>query len=71
MVHSEECISSKTAIEMAFRCSDLEYKDLFSRNVSTYFLFAFHIMRNASSAIRHVFVCLAGPLFIDIKSCGR
>ncbi|KAL5146060.1 Protein BONZAI 1 [Glycine soja] len=32
MVHSEECISSKTAIEMAFRCSDLEYKDLFSRN---------------------------------------
>ncbi|KAG5035801.1 hypothetical protein JHK87_010711 [Glycine soja] len=31
MVHGEECISSKTAIEMVFRCSDLEYKYLFSR----------------------------------------
>ena len=29
MVHGEECISSKTAIEMVFRCSDSEYKDLF------------------------------------------
>ncbi|XP_052731621.1 protein BONZAI 1 isoform X3 [Vigna angularis] len=32
LVHAEECVSSKTAIEMAFRCSDLECKDLFSRN---------------------------------------
>ncbi|TKY73715.1 BONZAI 1 [Spatholobus suberectus] len=32
LVHAEECVSSKTAIEMVFRCSDLEYKDLFSRN---------------------------------------
>lgn len=71
MVHGEECISSKTAIEMVFRCSDLEYKYLFSRTVSTYFLFHFHIMKSASSAIRHVYVCLVGPLFIDIKSCGR
>ncbi|KAL2347107.1 hypothetical protein Fmac_001107 [Flemingia macrophylla] len=31
-VHAEECASSKTAVEMAFRCSDLEYKDLFTRN---------------------------------------
>ncbi|WVZ21416.1 hypothetical protein V8G54_008738 [Vigna mungo] len=32
LVHAEECVSSKTAIEMACRCSDLECKDLFSRN---------------------------------------
>ncbi|XP_027902972.1 protein BONZAI 1-like isoform X1 [Vigna unguiculata] len=32
LVHAEECVSSKTAIEMVFRCSDLECKDLFSRN---------------------------------------
>ncbi|KAF7840219.1 protein BONZAI 1 [Senna tora] len=32
VVKSEECISSKTTIEMIFRCSDLEYKDLFSKS---------------------------------------
>ncbi|KAF5476480.1 hypothetical protein F2P56_003232 [Juglans regia] len=31
-VHAEECISSKTTTEMILRCSDLEYKDLFSRS---------------------------------------
>ncbi|KAK2662231.1 hypothetical protein Ddye_000805 [Dipteronia dyeriana] len=31
-VHAEECINSKTTTEMTLRCSDLEYKDLFSRN---------------------------------------
>ncbi|XP_029150928.1 protein BONZAI 1 isoform X1 [Arachis hypogaea] len=32
LVHCEESLSSKTAIEMIFRCSDLEYRDLFSRS---------------------------------------
>ncbi|XP_015888545.1 protein BONZAI 1 isoform X1 [Ziziphus jujuba] len=32
IVHAEECISSKTTTEMILRCSDLEYKDLFSRS---------------------------------------
>ncbi|KAL5564788.1 hypothetical protein UlMin_027952 [Ulmus minor] len=31
-VHAEECISSKTTIEMILRCSDLEQKDLFSKS---------------------------------------
>ncbi|KAK4264577.1 hypothetical protein QN277_025735 [Acacia crassicarpa] len=31
MVNAEECISSKTTIELIFRCSDLEYRNLFSK----------------------------------------
>ncbi|XP_059645712.1 protein BONZAI 1-like [Cornus florida] len=30
-VHAEECVSSKTTTELILRCSELEYKDLFSR----------------------------------------
>ncbi|XP_008437742.2 protein BONZAI 1-like isoform X1 [Cucumis melo] len=30
-VHAEECVSSKTTMEIILRCSDLEHKDLFSR----------------------------------------
>lgn len=33
IVHAEECISSKTLVEMVLRCSDLELKDLFSKSV--------------------------------------
>ena len=33
IVHAEECISSKTTMEMVLRCSDLEQKDLFSKSV--------------------------------------
>jgi len=33
LVHAEECVSSKTTVEMTLRCSDLEYRDLFSRSV--------------------------------------
>ncbi|XP_054806493.1 protein BONZAI 1-like [Prosopis cineraria] len=32
MVNAEECISSKTTIEMIFRSSDLEYRNLFSKS---------------------------------------
>ncbi|XP_068657753.1 protein BONZAI 1-like [Aristolochia californica] len=31
-VRAEECFGSKTSIEMVFRCSDLENKDLFSKS---------------------------------------
>ncbi|KAH9705674.1 protein BONZAI 1 [Citrus sinensis] len=31
-VHAEECINSKTTTELILRCSDLDCKDLFSRN---------------------------------------
>ncbi|PIA32828.1 hypothetical protein AQUCO_04300037v1 [Aquilegia coerulea] len=31
-VHAEECIGSKTMTEMILRCSDIEYKDLFSKS---------------------------------------
>ncbi|KAK4256909.1 hypothetical protein QN277_006570 [Acacia crassicarpa] len=32
LVHAEECVSSKTTMEITFRCSDLENKDLFSKS---------------------------------------
>ncbi|KAI5329432.1 PREDICTED: BONZAI [Prunus dulcis] len=32
IVHAEESVSSKTTVEMSLRCSDLEYKDLFSKS---------------------------------------
>lgn len=42
-VHAEECISSKTTTELILRCSDLEYKDLFSRSVgASRFLYLLH-----------------------------
>lgn len=31
-IRAEECTSSKTTAEIIFRCSDLEYKDLFSKS---------------------------------------
>ncbi|KAI4336399.1 hypothetical protein L6164_014930 [Bauhinia variegata] len=32
VVHAEECVNSKTSVEIIFRCSDLEYRDLFSKS---------------------------------------
>jgi len=32
-VHAEESIHSRTAVEIKFRCSELENKDLFSKSV--------------------------------------
>lgn len=34
-VQAEESVSSKTTVEMILSCTDLEYKDLFSRSVRT------------------------------------
>lgn len=36
-VHAEECVGSKTTVEMILRCSDLEYRDLFSKSVCAYY----------------------------------
>lgn len=44
IVHAEESVSSKTTVEMNLRCSDLEYKDLFSKSVGAvelFFLFGY------------------------------
>ena len=78
-VHAEELSSSKIAMEIIFRCSDLEYKDLFSRSVWTcwiiiLFLFAIFfsllsIMRNAIYELVYVLGYLAGPLSSNIKDC--
>ena len=32
-VHAEEAIASKSVVEMVFRCSNLDNKDLFSKSV--------------------------------------
>ena len=71
LVHAEECVNSKTTIEMIFRCSDLENRDLFSKSVCLYFRFLLGIMWKGNYYIRHAFVCLAGSFFNNIKSCGR
>lgn len=36
-VHGEECVGSKTTVEMILKCSDLEYRDLFSKSVCAYY----------------------------------
>lgn len=41
-VHAEECVGSKTMVEMVFRCVDLENKDLFSKSVN----FCLLLLRN-------------------------
>ncbi|XP_068667391.1 protein BONZAI 1-like [Aristolochia californica] len=46
-VQAEECFGSKTSIEMVFRCSDLENKDLFSK--SDHFLVISKIVESGPS----------------------
>ena len=33
-IHAEETVAARTAVEMVFRCSHLENKDIFSKSVS-------------------------------------
>ncbi|TKY60527.1 BONZAI 1 [Spatholobus suberectus] len=75
LVHAEECVSSKTTIEMILRCSDLEYRDLFSR--SDPFLLVSKVVEGGS----HIPICktevikndhnpIWKPVFLNIQQVG-
>lgn len=71
-VHAEECINSKTTTEMVLRCSDLEYKDLFSRSVRAANLDSLQWRcEEPWLCVIHFLTYLAGPLFGNIKSRGE
>ncbi|RDX76473.1 Protein BONZAI 1 [Mucuna pruriens] len=74
-VHAEECVSSKTTIEMILRCSDLEYRDLFSK--SDPFLLVSKVVESGS----HIPICKTEvikndhnpvwkPVFLNIQQIG-
>ncbi|XP_073013238.1 protein BONZAI 1-like isoform X1 [Typha latifolia] len=46
-VHAEECVGSKTLVEMVLRCSDLENKDVFSKSVGS-FSFSFLVTESGA-----------------------
>lgn len=50
-VYAEECVGSKTTVEMILRCTDLEYRDLFSK--SDPFLLVSKVVENGD----HIPIC--------------
>ncbi|KAL2342828.1 hypothetical protein Fmac_004113 [Flemingia macrophylla] len=75
LVHGEETVSSKTTIEMILRCSDLEYRDLFSK--SDPFLLLSKVVEGGS----HIPICktevikndhnpIWKPVFLNIQQVG-
>ncbi|WVZ23695.1 hypothetical protein V8G54_002239 [Vigna mungo] len=75
LVHAEECVSSKTTVEMTLRCCDLEYRDLFSR--SDPFLLISKVVEGGS----HIPICktevikndlnpIWKPVFLNIQQIG-
>ncbi|KAK7318344.1 hypothetical protein RJT34_03043 [Clitoria ternatea] len=75
LVHAEECVSSKTTVEMILRCSDLEYRDLFSK--SDPFLLISKIVEGGN----HIPICKTEvikndhnptwkPVFLNIQQVG-
>ncbi|KAL5795374.1 hypothetical protein ACOSQ2_000194 [Xanthoceras sorbifolium] len=74
-VHAEECINSKTTTEMTLRCSDLEYKDLFSRNDP--FLVISKIVESGmpipvckTEVLKNEIKPIWKPLFLNIQQVG-
>ncbi|XP_061372312.1 protein BONZAI 1-like isoform X2 [Gastrolobium bilobum] len=75
LVHAEECVSSKTTIEMILRCSDLEHRDLFSK--SDPFLLVSKVVEGGN----HIPICKTEvikndhnptwkPVFLNIQQVG-
>ncbi|KAE9610179.1 hypothetical protein Lal_00006379 [Lupinus albus] len=74
-VHAEECVTSKTTIEMIFRCSDLEYRDLFSRSdpfllISTVVEGGAHIPICKTEVIKNDLNPAWKPVFLNIQQVG-
>ncbi|CAL0330064.1 unnamed protein product [Lupinus luteus] len=74
-VHAEECITSKTAIEIIFRCSDLEYRVLFSRSdpfllISKVVEGGAHIPICKTEVIKNDLNPAWKPVFLNIQQVG-
>ncbi|CAK8579089.1 unnamed protein product [Lathyrus sativus] len=74
-VHAEECVGSKTTVEMILRCSDLEYRDLFSKSdpfliVSKVVESGAHIPICKTEAIKNDHNPAWKPLFLNVQQVG-
>ncbi|XP_020233496.1 protein BONZAI 1 isoform X1 [Cajanus cajan] len=75
LVHAEESVSSKTTIEMILRCSDLEYRDLFSKSdpfllVSKVVEGGNHIPICKTEVIKNDHNPIWKPVFLNIQQVG-
>ncbi|KAJ1404981.1 von Willebrand factor, type A [Sesbania bispinosa] len=75
LVHAEECVNSKTTVEMILRCSDLEYRDLFSK--SDPFLLVSKVVEGGTNipickteVIKNDHNPTWKPLFLNIQQIG-
>ncbi|KAJ7957170.1 Protein BONZAI like [Quillaja saponaria] len=74
-VHAEECITSKTTTEMILRCSDLEYRDLFSKSdpflvISKVVEGGAHIPVCKTEVVKNDLKPIWKPLFLSIQQVG-
>ncbi|KAK7358717.1 hypothetical protein VNO77_00655 [Canavalia gladiata] len=74
-VCAEECVNSKTTVEMILRCSDLEYRDLFSRSdpfllVSKVVEGGTHIPICKTEVIKNDHSPTWKPVFLNIQQVG-
>ncbi|QCD84950.1 protein BONZAI 1-like [Vigna unguiculata] len=75
LVYAEECVSSKTTIEMTLRCCDLEYRDLFSRSdpfllISKVVEGGGHIPICKTEVIKNDLNPVWKPVFLNIQQIG-
>ncbi|XP_028791323.1 protein BONZAI 1 isoform X2 [Neltuma alba] len=75
LVHAEECVSSKTTMEITFRCSDLENKDLFSKSdpfllISKFVEGGAQIPICKTEVIKNDLNPIWKPLFLNIQQVG-
>ncbi|XP_057416011.1 protein BONZAI 1-like isoform X2 [Lotus japonicus] len=75
LVHAEESISSKTSIEMILRCSDLEYRDLFSKSdpfllISKVVEGGTHVPICKTEAIKNDHSPTWKPVYLNIQQVG-
>ncbi|XP_052115151.1 protein BONZAI 1 [Arachis duranensis] len=75
LVHAEECVGSKTTVEMIFRCSDLENRDLFSKSdpfliISKLVEGGTHIPICKTEVIKNDLSPQWKPVFLNIQQVG-
>ncbi|KAL1313444.1 hypothetical protein AAHE18_16G113100 [Arachis hypogaea] len=75
LVHAEECVGSKTTVEMIFRCSDLENRDLFSKSdpfliISKVVEGGTHIPICKTEVIKNDLSPQWKPVFLNIQQVG-
>ncbi|RYR19164.1 hypothetical protein Ahy_B03g063870 isoform H [Arachis hypogaea] len=75
LVHAEECVGSKTTVELIFRCSDLENRDLFSKSdpfliISKLVEGGTHIPICKTEVIKNDLSPQWKPVFLNIQQVG-